>query len=234
MPGLGVLAGVDDQALRARLGGHQVAIGGERAGWEPGDKHGPTSLGAFRTDGGMRALAAAPGYRCAQPSGEPVTATSRPRGCRYHSRSFAGKQAASSQEERTCGGKKERQRRLARERMLRQQARRAERARRTRQITMIAVVCLVVVGLGVGGFFLFASPARPATRPRRPPPRRPRPVPPARHRPRQPPRRWPRAGQDVQLPDHRDGRPQGQPAARPSRTTRPRTRPPSTPTAATS
>jgi peptidyl-prolyl cis-trans isomerase B (cyclophilin B) len=55
-------------------------------------------------------------------------------------------------------GKKERQRRLARERLLRQQTRRAERARRTRQITMISVVCLVVVGLGVGGFFLFSQP----------------------------------------------------------------------------
>ncbi len=54
--------------------------------------------------------------------------------------------------------KKDRQRKLARERMLRQQQRRAEQARRTRQITMISVVCLVVVGLGVGGFFLFSSP----------------------------------------------------------------------------
>jgi peptidyl-prolyl cis-trans isomerase B (cyclophilin B) len=55
-------------------------------------------------------------------------------------------------------GKKERQRKLARDRMVRQQTRRAERARRTRQITMISVVCLVVVGLGVGGFFLFSQP----------------------------------------------------------------------------
>jgi peptidyl-prolyl cis-trans isomerase B (cyclophilin B) len=55
-------------------------------------------------------------------------------------------------------GKKERQRKLARDRMLRQQARRANRARRSRQITMISVVCLVVVGLGVGGFFLFSQP----------------------------------------------------------------------------
>jgi len=55
-------------------------------------------------------------------------------------------------------GKKERQRKLARERMLRQQQRRAAQARRTRQITMISVVCLVVVGLGVGGFFLFSQP----------------------------------------------------------------------------
>ena len=55
-------------------------------------------------------------------------------------------------------GKKERQRKLAREHMLRQQQRRAEQARRTRQITMISVVCLVVVGLGVGGFFLLRQP----------------------------------------------------------------------------
>ena len=55
-------------------------------------------------------------------------------------------------------GKKERQRKLARERVLRQQQRRAAQARRTRQITMISVVCLVVVGLGVGGFFLFSQP----------------------------------------------------------------------------
>ena len=53
---------------------------------------------------------------------------------------------------------KDRQRRLAREHMLRQQHRRTKQARRTRQITMISVVCLVVVGLGVGGFFLFSQP----------------------------------------------------------------------------
>jgi peptidyl-prolyl cis-trans isomerase B (cyclophilin B) len=55
-------------------------------------------------------------------------------------------------------GKRERQRKLARERMLRQQARRAERDRKTRQITIVAVICCVVVGLGVGGYFLFAGP----------------------------------------------------------------------------
>jgi peptidyl-prolyl cis-trans isomerase B (cyclophilin B) len=55
-------------------------------------------------------------------------------------------------------GKKERQRKLARERMLRQQARRAERARKARQITIVAVICCVVAGLGVGGYFLFAGP----------------------------------------------------------------------------
>jgi len=49
-------------------------------------------------------------------------------------------------------GKKDRQRRLARERLQRQQAKRAARAHRSRQVTMIAVVCLLVVGLGVGGF----------------------------------------------------------------------------------
>jgi len=54
-------------------------------------------------------------------------------------------------------GKKERQRKLARERMLRQQARRVKRAHRARQITIVGVVCLVVVGLGVGGFFAFAG-----------------------------------------------------------------------------
>jgi peptidyl-prolyl cis-trans isomerase B (cyclophilin B) len=55
-------------------------------------------------------------------------------------------------------GKKERQRKLARERMQRQQARRAERDRKARQITIVAVICCVVVGLGVGGYFLFAGP----------------------------------------------------------------------------
>jgi peptidyl-prolyl cis-trans isomerase B (cyclophilin B) len=55
-------------------------------------------------------------------------------------------------------GKKERQRKLARQRMLRQQARRAEQARKARQITIVAVVCCVVVGLGLGGYFLFAGP----------------------------------------------------------------------------
>jgi peptidyl-prolyl cis-trans isomerase B (cyclophilin B) len=57
-------------------------------------------------------------------------------------------------------GKKERQRRLARERLQRQQAKRAARARRVRQITMITVVCVVVVGLAVGGFFAFSSPGK--------------------------------------------------------------------------
>lgn len=54
-------------------------------------------------------------------------------------------------------GKQERQRKLARERMLRQQQRRAERARKARQITIVAVVCCVVVGLGLGGYFAFSG-----------------------------------------------------------------------------
>jgi peptidyl-prolyl cis-trans isomerase B (cyclophilin B) len=55
-------------------------------------------------------------------------------------------------------GKKERQRKLARERMVRQQARRAQQAHKARQITIVALVCCVVVGLGVGGYFLFSGP----------------------------------------------------------------------------
>ena len=55
-------------------------------------------------------------------------------------------------------GKKERQRKLAREHMLRQQARRTQRSQRARQASIIVVVCLVVAGLGVGGFFLFSQP----------------------------------------------------------------------------
>ena len=52
-------------------------------------------------------------------------------------------------------GKSERQRKLARERHLRQQARRAQRARRAQFWTAISVVIVVIVGLGVGGYFLF-------------------------------------------------------------------------------
>jgi peptidyl-prolyl cis-trans isomerase B (cyclophilin B) len=52
-------------------------------------------------------------------------------------------------------GKKERQRKLARERHLRQQTRRARRARRAQVATAISVAGIVIVGLGVGGYFLF-------------------------------------------------------------------------------
>jgi peptidyl-prolyl cis-trans isomerase B (cyclophilin B) len=52
-------------------------------------------------------------------------------------------------------GKKERQRKLARERHLRQQTRRARRARRARVATAISMAGIVIVGLGLGGYFLF-------------------------------------------------------------------------------
>jgi peptidyl-prolyl cis-trans isomerase B (cyclophilin B) len=70
-------------------------------------------------------------------------------------------------------GKKERQRRLARERYERNLSRRVAQRERTRRITGIILACMVVAGLGVGGFFLFgggpanhpaaATPSRPAT-----------------------------------------------------------------------
>jgi cyclophilin family peptidyl-prolyl cis-trans isomerase len=50
-------------------------------------------------------------------------------------------------------GKRDRQRKLARARYERQQERRAERAKRARLWTMIGVACLVVIGIGVGGYF---------------------------------------------------------------------------------
>jgi peptidyl-prolyl cis-trans isomerase B (cyclophilin B) len=54
-------------------------------------------------------------------------------------------------------GKKERQRRLARERYQRQQARRAVQAQRWRKWTIIGLVTCAVIGLGVGGYFLLAG-----------------------------------------------------------------------------
>jgi hypothetical protein len=49
---LGVLARIDNQALLSRPGRHEVAVRGERAGREPGDKHGwppLASAGGVRT-----------------------------------------------------------------------------------------------------------------------------------------------------------------------------------------
>src|ERR1035438_4079000 len=80
---------------------------------------------------------------------------SRPRTGRYHSRSFADKQAAATRRTEPVAGKKERRRKLARERHLRQQTRRARRARRAQFWSAISVVIVVIVGLGVGGDFLF-------------------------------------------------------------------------------
>ena len=59
-------------------------------------------------------------------------------------------------------GKKERQRRLARERYERRAARRAERYQQTRRWTAIGVVCFVVIALAAGGFVLFRGNGHPA------------------------------------------------------------------------
>jgi peptidyl-prolyl cis-trans isomerase B (cyclophilin B) len=60
-------------------------------------------------------------------------------------------------------GKKERQRKLARQRWERQQARRRARARRWRLGAMAAGGCAVVAGLAVGSYFLFfAGAGKPA------------------------------------------------------------------------
>ena len=65
-------------------------------------------------------------------------------------------------------GKKERQRKLARERYERRAARQAQQYQRTRRWTAIGSVCLLVVALAAGGFFLFHGPgqhAQAATKP---------------------------------------------------------------------
>jgi peptidyl-prolyl cis-trans isomerase B (cyclophilin B) len=51
-------------------------------------------------------------------------------------------------------GKKERQRKLARERYQRRAARQATRDRRTRRMTIVTVAAVAAVGIGVGGFLL--------------------------------------------------------------------------------
>jgi peptidyl-prolyl cis-trans isomerase B (cyclophilin B) len=60
-------------------------------------------------------------------------------------------------------GKKERQRRLAREKYERQQARRVHHDRRWRSILIIALVCLTVVGTGTGAYFLLRGGSKPAS-----------------------------------------------------------------------
>jgi peptidyl-prolyl cis-trans isomerase B (cyclophilin B) len=60
-------------------------------------------------------------------------------------------------------GKKERQRRLAREKYERQQARRVHHDRRWRNILIIALVCLTVVGTGTGAYFLLRGGSKPAS-----------------------------------------------------------------------
>jgi peptidyl-prolyl cis-trans isomerase B (cyclophilin B) len=54
-------------------------------------------------------------------------------------------------------GKKERQRKLARERYARQQARRSQRAQRVRKLSIIVGVCVAVVALGAGSYVAFAG-----------------------------------------------------------------------------
>jgi peptidyl-prolyl cis-trans isomerase B (cyclophilin B) len=54
-------------------------------------------------------------------------------------------------------GKKERQRKLARERYERQQARRAQRAHRWRRIGIIVAACCAVIALGGGSYIALAS-----------------------------------------------------------------------------
>jgi peptidyl-prolyl cis-trans isomerase B (cyclophilin B) len=54
-------------------------------------------------------------------------------------------------------GKKERQRRLARERYARQQARRSQRANRMRTVGIIVGVCCAVVALGAGSYVAFSG-----------------------------------------------------------------------------
>jgi peptidyl-prolyl cis-trans isomerase B (cyclophilin B) len=57
-------------------------------------------------------------------------------------------------------GKKERQRRLARERYERRAARRAQRYQQARRWTAIGSVCCIVVALAAGGFWLFRGPGQ--------------------------------------------------------------------------
>jgi peptidyl-prolyl cis-trans isomerase B (cyclophilin B) len=60
-------------------------------------------------------------------------------------------------------GKKERQRRLAREKYQRQQARRTHHARRWRKSMIIGLVCLVAAGTGTGAYFLLQGGGKPAS-----------------------------------------------------------------------
>jgi peptidyl-prolyl cis-trans isomerase B (cyclophilin B) len=60
-------------------------------------------------------------------------------------------------------GKKERQRKLAREHYQRQATRRARRARKLRTSTIVGVAACVVVALAVGGFLVFSGSGKPAS-----------------------------------------------------------------------
>jgi peptidyl-prolyl cis-trans isomerase B (cyclophilin B) len=60
-------------------------------------------------------------------------------------------------------GKKERQRKLARQRYQRRAIRHEQQARRTRKWTAIGLICCVVVALAVGGYFAFRGSGQPAS-----------------------------------------------------------------------
>jgi peptidyl-prolyl cis-trans isomerase B (cyclophilin B) len=60
-------------------------------------------------------------------------------------------------------GKKERQRKLARERYLRQQAKRAEHARRLRLVSIITGACVVLAGLGTVLYLAFGGGSKTAS-----------------------------------------------------------------------
>jgi peptidyl-prolyl cis-trans isomerase B (cyclophilin B) len=60
-------------------------------------------------------------------------------------------------------GKKERQRKLARQRYQRQLAKRAERARRWRLVSIIAGACVVLAGLGTVSYLAFGGASKPAS-----------------------------------------------------------------------
>jgi peptidyl-prolyl cis-trans isomerase B (cyclophilin B) len=104
-------------------------------------RHGPVVTGS-------------PGYRCARPRDEPITAAPIPAIARYDSRSFADQQhrSYSRKEGDSVAGKKERQRKLARERYQRQQARRVQRTQRWRRIGIIVAACCAVIALGAGSY----------------------------------------------------------------------------------
>src|ERR1700744_4586319 len=98
------------------------------------------------------------GYRAWWHGCEPITAVPQKRLSRYDSRRFqmAGP-PASRRRTRPVAGKKDRQRRLARERLARQQARRSQQAHKTRVRAIATGVVCVVAALGVGGYFLLGT-----------------------------------------------------------------------------
>jgi peptidyl-prolyl cis-trans isomerase B (cyclophilin B) len=59
-------------------------------------------------------------------------------------------------------GKKERQRKLARERYERRNARQAQQEERARRLAAITLAVVVVIGLAVGGYFVFRGSGKPA------------------------------------------------------------------------